>query len=189
MSSVAEKRITPEEYLRIERAAETKSEYDNGVVYAMAGASPEHNLIVMGLGSSLISHLPEHCRVYASDMKVRIQGPTRFYYPDATVVCGPPQYAEDERDVLLNPLIVFEVLSETTERHDRGRKFFSYQNIESIQEYVLVWQDEYRIEHYRREGDQWLYSMAEGLDATLPLPAANCELPLREIYRQVDLAA
>jgi len=81
------------------------------------------------------------------------------------------------------------VLSETTERHDRGRKFFSYQNIESLQEYVLVWQDEYRIEHYRREGDQWRYSMAEGLDATLSLPAANCELPLREIYRQVELTA
>jgi Uma2 family endonuclease len=187
MSSVAEKRITPEEYLRMERAAETKSEYDDGVVYAMAGGSPEHNLIVMGLGSSLIGHLSKHCRVYASDMKVRIQRPTRFFYPDATVVCGPPQYAEDERDVLLNPLVIFEVLSQTTERYDRSRKFFSYQNVESLQEYVLVWQDEYRIEQYHRDGEQWRYSRVEGLDATLALPSANCQLPLREIYSQVDL--
>lgn len=189
MSSVPQPRITPEEYLRRERAAETKSEYDDGVVYAMAGASPEHNLIVAGLIGSLANRLPDRCRLYPSDMKVRVQRPTRFYYPDATVVCGTPQYVEGERDVLLNPMIVFEVLSETTERFDRGRKFLSYQSVESLQEYVLVWQDDYRVEHYRRDGDQWRYSVAQGIDATLSLPGAGCELPLREIYRQVALPA
>jgi Uma2 family endonuclease len=189
MSSVAQKRITPDEYLRMERAAETKSEYDDGVVYAMAGASPEHNLIVAGLIGSLTNHLPNRCRLYPSDMKVRVQRPTRFFYPDAIVVCGTPEYAEAERDVLLNPLVVFEVLSEATERFDRGRKFLSYQNIEALQEYVLVWQDEYRVEHYHRDGDQWRYSVAQGIDATLSLPAAGCDLPLDEIYRQVDLPA
>jgi len=114
--------------------------------------------------------------------------PTRFYYPDASVVCGEPQYAEERRDVLVNPVIVFEILSESTVALDRGRKFLAYQTIESLQEYVLVSQDEHLIEHYRRDEGQWLYTVARGLEATLPLPAAGCELPLREIYYQVELS-
>jgi len=170
----------------MERAAETKSEYDDGVVYAMAGAGERHNLIVAGLLRTLGNHIASTCRFHPSDMKVRVWRPTRYFYPDATVVCGQSQFDDNERDVLLNPLIVFEVLSETTERYDRGRKFNAYLTIESLQDYVLVWTDEYILEHYRRDGDQWLYSKAEGLDATLPLPAANCQLPLREIYYQVE---
>lgn len=173
----------------MERAAETKSEYDDGVVYAMSGASPQHNLILFGLFRTLGNHVPSHCRVYPSDMKVRVRNPVRFFYPDATVVCGPSQYDGDERDVLLNPLIIFEVLSESTERYDRGRKFSAYQAIESLHQYVLVWHDEYAVEHYRRDGNQWLYAKAEGLDAAVPLPSANCEIPLREIYYQVNLTA
>src|SRR6266496_3532087 len=123
MSSVAEERLTPEEYLRRERAAETKSEYDDGFVYAMSGASARHNLIVAGLIRSLGNRLHARCRVYPSDMRVRILKPTRFYYPDVSVVCGEPQYAEDQRDVLVNPRVVFEVLSESTMALDRGRKF------------------------------------------------------------------
>jgi len=189
MSSVAEKRLTPDEYLRRERAAETKSEYDDGVVYAMSGASERHNLIVTGLVSGLRGRLPSRCRVYPSDMRVRIMKPARFFYPDVTVVCGESRFADDERDILLNPLVIFEVLSESTTAFDRGRKFLSYQGIESLQEYVLVSQDDYLVEHYRRDAGQWLYSVARGLDATLPLPAAECEVPLREIYYQVDLAS
>src|SRR5947199_6991495 len=123
MSFVAEKRLTPEEYLRLERAAETKSEYDDGVVYTMAGASERHNMIVAGLVRALGNRIPAHCHVYPSDMKIRIRRPTRFFYPDVTVVCGQSQFDDSERDVLLNPLIVFEVLSDATERYDRGRKF------------------------------------------------------------------
>jgi Uma2 family endonuclease len=170
----------------MERAAETKSEYDDGVVYAMAGAGERHNLTVFGLLRSLGNRLPSTCRGYPSDMKVRIWRPTRYFYPDASVVCGQSQFDDNERDVLLNPLIVFEVLSETTERYDRGRKFNAYLTLESLQEYVLVWTDEYLVEYFRRDGEQWLYSKVEGLDAVLPLPAANCQLPLREIYYQVE---
>ena len=187
MSSVAEQRVTPEEYLRRERAAETKSEYDDGFVYAMSGASPRHNLIVAGLIRALGNRLRPRCRIYPSDMRVRILKPTRYYYPDVSVVCGEAQYAEDQRDVLINPLVVFEVLSESTMALDRGRKFLSYQAIDSLQEYVLVWQDEILVEHYHRDGSQWLYTVARGSDATLDLPAANCDLPLREIYDQADL--
>jgi len=187
MSSVAEKRLTPEEYLRRERAAETKSEYYDGIVYALTGSSRRHNLIVTGLVGELKARLPHRCEVYPSDMRVRILKPTRFFYPDVTVVCGEPRFAYDEQDVLLNPLVIFEVLSESTTAFDRGRKFLSYQSIESLQEYVLVSQDDYLVEHYRRDTDQWVYTVERGLDAVLQLPSAECELPLREIYYRVNL--
>ena len=188
MSSVAEERLSPEEYLRRERAAETKSEYDDGFVYAMSGASRRHNVIVSALVAALVHRLRPRCEVYPSDMRVRISKPSRYYYPDVSVVCGEPQFADNEFDNLLNPLIVFEVLSESTMPRDRGRKFLSYQAINSLQEYVLVSQDEYLVEHYRRHEGQWLYTAEQGLNAALPLPSAGCEIPLREIYEQVKLA-
>jgi len=187
MASVPEYRVSPEEYLRLERAAETKSEYDDGVIYAMAGASERHNLIVGNLNWSLRNRLPSGCRVYPSDMKVRILNPTRFYYPDVSVVCEKPRFADDAKDVLLNPLVVFEVLSETTAAHDRGRKFHSYQTIDSLRELVFVSQDLHLVEHYRRDGEHWIYTAAQGRDARVTLPAVNCELPLGDIYYQVEI--
>jgi len=187
MSSVAETRLTPEEYLHRERTAETKSEYYDGIVYAMTGASPRHNLIVAGIVGELKARLPRRCKVYPSDQRVRIPKPIRFFYPDATVACGESRF--DDKDNLLNPLIIFEVLSDSTTAFDRGRKFLSYQSIESLQEYVLVSQDEYLVEHYRRDTGQWVYTVERGLDAMLRLPGAECELPLREIYYQVSLEA
>lgn len=187
MASVPDYRISPEEYLRIERTAETKSEYDDGVMYAMAGASYAHNMIVANLIWSLRNRLPAHCGASPSDLKVRIFNPTRFYYPDVTIVCEKPRFADDEKDVLLNPLIVFEVLSSTTSDLDRGRKFHSYQTIESLQEYALVSQDHCLVEHFRRDGEHWIYTRIEGRDAHLVLPAVECELPLADVYRQVDI--
>jgi Uma2 family endonuclease len=189
MVSLPEYRVTPDEYLRMERAAETKSEYDDGVIMAMSGASLRHNLIVIALGHSLLSRLGNRCLVLASEMKVRVLNPTRFFYPDVSVVCDRPQLADDRRDVLLNPLIVFEVLSYGTENYDRGRKFLSYQEIASLQEYVLVSQEGPLVERYRREADDWVYTKSEGLDAVVDLRAAGCEIPLREIYAQVDFSA
>jgi Uma2 family endonuclease len=187
MALMPEYRVSPEEYLRLERAAETKSEYDDGVIYAMAGASFAHNMIVGNLNWSLRNRIPVRCRALPSDMKVRILNPTRFYYPDVTVVCDPPRFADGEKDVLLNPLIVFEVLSTSTTGLDRGRKFHGYQTIDSLQEYVLISQDRTLVEHYRREAKRWIYTPVEGTDPHLSLPAINCDLPLAEIYRQVEL--
>jgi Uma2 family endonuclease len=187
MASIPEYHISPDEYLRLERAAETKSEYDDGLIYAMAGASLRHNFIVAGLVRSLGNRLSSRCGVLPSDMKVRILNPTRFFYPDVSVVCGPPQFADDETDVLLNPLIVFEVLSDTTESSDRGRKFRSYQTIDSLQEIVLVSQDLYLAEHFRRDGAHWIYTASQGRDARLTLPAVECELPLDDVYYQVEI--
>ena len=189
MASLPEYRLTPEEYLRMERAAEFKSEYDDGMIIAMSGASLRHNLIVSGLIHSLMNRVRDGCLVLANDMKVRVLNPTRFFYPDISVVCDRPQLADDKRDVLLNPLIVIEVLSGSTENYDRGRKFLSYQEIPSLQEYLLVSQDEALIEHYRREAEHWVYTKSDGLEATVALPAAGCEIPLREIYAQVDFSA
>jgi Uma2 family endonuclease len=189
MTTLPDYRVSPEEYLRLERAAETKSEYDDGVIYAMSGASGRHNLIVPALNRSLGNRLPSRCRIFASDMKVRILNPTRFYYPDVSVVCGTPRFADDETDVLLNPLIMFEVLSDSTAAFDRGRKFLSYQTIDSLQEYVLVSQDLYLVEHFRRDGEHWVYTVAQGRDARLALPSVECELPLEEIYYQVEIDA
>ena len=188
MSSVPEKRLSPEEYLAMERQAETKSEYDDGVVIAMAGASRRHNLIVAALLRSVGNRLSPACEVYPSDMKVRIQRPRRYFYPDASVACGTIEFEDGHEDILLNPLVVFEVLSDGTERDDRGRKFNAYQTISSLQEYVLISTDAYLVEHFRRDGDQWRYSKAEGLEATLTLPAVSCEIPLREIYDRVQIA-
>src|SRR5438067_11434564 len=115
--------MTVDEYLRMERAAETKSEYDDGIVYAIAGAARRHNVIVSGLIRSLENRLSSGCEVYPSDMKVRVQRPPRYYYPDASVACGEIRFEDDHDDILLNPLVVFEVLSDGTERNDRGRKF------------------------------------------------------------------
>lgn len=188
MASLPEYRLTPDEYLRMERAAEFKSEYDDGVIIAMSGASFRHNLIVTGLVHSLVSRVRKGCHVLPSDMKVRVVNPTRFFYPDVSVVCERPQFADDERDVLLNPLIVIEVLSDSTEKYDRSRKFLSYQGIASLQQYVLVSHESALVEHFRREADHWIYTKSEDLDAAVTLPAAGCEIPLREIYLQVDFS-
>jgi Uma2 family endonuclease len=187
MSSVAQERLSPEEYLRRERIAETKSEYDDGIVYAMSGASRRHNLIVAGLIRALGNQLRRGCEVYPSDMRVRISKANRYYYPDVSIVCGEAQFADNEFDNLLNPLIVFEVLSESTMSRDRGRKFLGYQTIDSLQDYVLVSLDEYLIEHFRRHQGEWSYTVLQGIDGTLALPAAQCELSLRDIYYQVEL--
>jgi len=189
MALVPDYRVSPEEYLRLERAAETKSEYDDGVIYAMSGATLQHNFIVGGIIGSLFNRLPSRCRVAPSDVKVRILNPTRFYYPDVTVICDAPRFADDHKDVALNPLVLFEVLSDSTAAFDRGRKFQSYQSVESLQEFVLVSQDVYFVEHFRRDGKHWIYTPAEGRDARLALPAVGCELPLEEIYRQVEIEA
>lgn len=189
MATLPHERVSPEEYLRLERAAETKSEYYDGVVYAMSGASEPHNLIVAGLLRSLGNRLPSRCRVYPSDMKVRAFHPTSYFYPDVTVVCGKSELADDHRDIVLNPVMIFEVLSESTAGYDRGPKFGAYRSIESLQEYVLVAQDAYIVEHFHREADHWIFTPIQGPDASLKLSCVGVELPLSDIYYQVDLTS
>jgi Uma2 family endonuclease len=186
MSSLPSYYLSPEEYLAIERQAEYKSEYVDGVMYAMAGGSERHNLIAGNLITELNIQLREvPCRVYTSDLKVRVPNSKRFFYPDVSVVCGETQFADDESDVVLNPILIAEVLSESTAAFDRGKKFQSYQQIESLQEYLLVSQDEHLAEHYlRQDNGHWLYTKVSGLDGIVILPTLKCQLSLSDIYNK-----
>lgn len=191
MAAQPDATMSVEEYLAFERASETKHEYYGGEVTAMAGASFVHNLITMNTGASLHAQLRgKPCRVLPSDLRLFIQTADLFTYPDLTVVCGQPRFGPSAPDTLLNPKVIIEVLSPSTESHDRGRKFQHYRMIETLDEYVLIAQDTPRIEHFvRQTNGLWLFSEAIGPDATLALSAIDCALALAEVYQEVELPA
>ncbi|HEY7391148.1 MAG TPA: Uma2 family endonuclease [Bryobacteraceae bacterium] len=183
-------RLTPEEYLALDRAAEIRSEYYNGQMYAMAGGSLNHAVIINNTGRMLGNMLEDRpCLVVSNDVRVRVQ--SLFYaYPDIVIICGEPQFADDRTDTILNPLLLFEVLSRSTERYDRVFKWDQYQTIPSLREYVLVSQFEPRIEVFRPQpGGNWLFSESTGLGATCHLESIACELPLSRVYRNVTFGA
>lgn len=178
--------ISPEEYLELERKAEFKSEYFDGIIFAMAGATRTHNLIATQTSAELVFQLKgKKCEVYGSDMKVRSTR-KRFHYPDVSVVCGEVKFHDKRKDVYLNPTVIIEVLSDSTAAYDKGDKFLSYQLIESLQEYVLISQDKPLVEKYVRQPDEnWLYSKVEGLKANIVLSSIKCRLRLADIYAKV----
>jgi Uma2 family endonuclease len=190
MSTQPKTRYTPQEYLAFERKSEYRSEYFDGEVFAMGGASRWHNLVAMNIAAELRAQLRSRpCEVYPSDMRVKV-APTGLYtYPDVTVVCGEPSFEDEQHDTLLNPTVLIEVLAKSTENYDRGKKFEHYRQVNSLIEYVLVAQQEPHVEHYARQEDEgWLLTEVKGLDATLILPAIDCELQLAEVYHKVDFA-
>lgn len=185
MSSLRHPTFTPDEYLDLERSADHRSEYSNGETLALAGASWEHNLIVANILAGLHRRLPpgHPCRPVANDLKVWTPGFRKFVYPDVLVVCGEPLFHDSRRDVVLNPTLVVEVLSGSTEAYDKGEKFAAYQSVSSLLEYVLVPQDTRRIEQYlRREPAAWLYRLADQADRSIVLQSLEIELPIEEIY-------
>jgi Uma2 family endonuclease len=180
------KSYTAEEYLALERAAPNKSEFVDGEIYAMTGASRAHNLISVNLARDLSAQLKGRpCETYVNDMRVKAAKARGYHYPDVAVVCGQPELEDREADTLLNPTVLIEVLSPSTEAYDRGGKFANYRKISSLREYLLVAQDSPRIEHYRRQGEFWILTEAEGLDSSLALEAIGCVLSLREVYERV----
>lgn len=179
---------TPDEYLARERTADAKSEYRDGQTYAMAGASRAHNLITLNIASELHTRLRGRpCETYMSDMRVKVSRTRLYAYPDVVVVCGEPRFEEDQGENLLNPTVLIEVLSPSTEAYDRGGKFAHYRRLDSLCEYILIAQDHVHVEHYERRGEQWLLTEFSAPEESLNLPALNCEIPLREIYARVDL--
>ncbi len=181
--------ITPQEYLVIERAAEYKSEYFDGEMFAMAGASRQHNLIITNIVGEFHQQLKgRQCNVYANDLRVK-NNPTGLYtYPDIIVGCGDEQFEDEELDTLLNPTLIIEVLSKSTKGYDKGMKFTHYRQIESLREYLLVAQKTYHIEHYMRQPDnRWLLEETRNLQDTLSLPSISCHLALAEVYDKVEL--
>jgi Uma2 family endonuclease len=191
MSTVPKHFITPEEYLLRERKAEFRSEYFRGEMFAMAGASANHNLIVLNAGSQLREQLKKKpCRVYPSDLKLRIEATGLYTYPDISVVCGEPQIESDSGDVLLNPVVLVEVLSDSTEGYDRGKKFEHYRTIPGLEHYVLIAQDRYSIDCFTRSNDgSWNLTSCQGLDEKIMLDAIESELFGTEVYDKVVFAS
>lgn len=188
MVSQPKAHITPEEYLAREREADFKSEYLDGDIYNMSGGSPEHSTITVNLTGELRAQLKgKACQVFSNDMKVRAGTGRLYAYPDLSVVCGTPRYHDERADVLLNPKVIFEILSPSTELFDRVKKFDRYQQIETLTDYVLISQDKPRVEHYaRQQNNRWLLEINIGLDAVMDLSSIDCTLALVEIYDRIE---
>lgn len=179
--------LTVEDYTDIERESGTKYEYVDGTLVAMVGASPTHNRIQLGLIAHLYPILRRRgCELFGGDMRVNIPNLNIYTYPDLAIVCGTPRFTDDNPAALLNPLLLVEILSSSTEMYDRGKKFARYRQIPSLQEYVLIAQDAPLIEHYvRQDNGTWVWSAVERLEDTITLPTIGCTLALAEVYEQV----
>lgn len=178
--------LSESDYLAMERRSDVKHEYFRGELFAMAGASREHNLIVLNLGSELRRVLRDRpCEVYPSDMRVQVTASGLYTYPDVTVVCDPPRFTDDARDTLLNPSALFEVLSDTTEAYDRGGKFEQYRRLDSLQSYVLLSQHRPLVEAFHKQaGGGWVLH-EHNAGGTLHLASLNATLAIDEIYLKV----
>lgn len=185
MSAVRQQTMSVEEYLAFERASEEKHEYLNGEIFLMSGASPNHNTIQINIAAALHTQLRQRpCMIYGSDQRVRIPDTGLYTYPDFSVICDPPQF--EGGDTLLNPTLIVEVLSPSTESYDRGRKFQHYRALPSLREYVLIAQDSPHIERYLRQpNDEWLLADATGLDASIELASIGCRLVIADVYERV----
>ena len=182
--------ITAAEYLALERKAEIRSEYIAGRMYAMSGGSRQHILIEVNLAREISSQLRgRDCETYSSNMRVKVSPTGMYTYPDITVMCGEANFDDGFVDTLVNPTVIIEVLSDSTEAYDRGEKFAQYRRLESLREYVLVSQKKMRVEHYRREGEEWVLSEVSDPAGTLHLPAIDCHIPVAAIYEKVELEA
>jgi Uma2 family endonuclease len=189
MAAEPQPRISEEEYLRLERESEVRHEYFAGEVFAMVGASRAHNLIAGNTYASLHAQLRKRpCEIYNNDMRVRVPVTKLYTYPDIIVTCGESQFADEEFDTLLNPTIIIEVLSPSTESYDRGKKFQHYRTIRSLKEYLLITQDAYHIDQFVRQGEiNWLLTEHDGPTATVQLASIDCTLVLADIYEKVDV--
>ncbi len=191
MSTQPKHLFTPEEYLALDSEADHKSEFLEGEIFAMGGASPRHVLIVSNIVRELGNQLRDRpCLVYSSDLRVQIGPDGMFAYPDVVVVCGKSEFRDEQRDTLTNPLVIVEVLSASTKNYDRGEKFEQYRRIEGFAEYVLVAQERVHVEHYRKQPDgTWVLTETDGLTDALDLRAIGCRLAVSEIYAKVEQLA
>lgn len=184
--------LSPEEYITLERktipdADTVRSEYVKGKIVAMSGASRVHNLISGNIFGELRNRLKgSGCETYKGEMRVSTPSTSSYFYPDVVAVCDEPRFEDDVFDTLLNPIIIVEVLSPSTEAYDRGEKLLHYRQLESLKEYILVSQDRVYVERYLRKQEEWGYTSFQELNEVLPLISIQCELPLQEIYERVE---
>jgi Uma2 family endonuclease len=188
MSTQSKSFLTPEQYLEIERKAPYKSEYLNGEVFAMSGASRAHNLITTNVTALLRPQLRNRgCEIYASDMRVHIPDTGLYTYPDIVVVCGEPQFQDGSLDTLLNPTFLAEVLSPSTEAYDLGRKFDYYRRLESLRQYLVIAQDRLNSNVYTKQEGRWFLVGASKMEDALDLLSIGCKLKLADVYEDVVL--
>jgi Uma2 family endonuclease len=189
MSSPVKVYYTPDEYLELERKAEYKSEYFDGEIFAMTGASRKHNLVAGNVLAALHLQLRKRpCEIYPSDMRVKVSPTGLYTYPDVVIVCGEPMFDDEQRDTLLNPTVLVEVLSKSTASYDRGEKFEHYRKIKSLAEYLVIAQNKFHVEHYTKQpGNQWLLSETDDPQKIIHLPSIECDLALVDIYDKVEI--
>jgi Uma2 family endonuclease len=180
--------FTPAEYLAMEEVAEYKSEYHNGEIFAMSGGTTDHSLVAVNVIIALGTRLAARpCRVFNSDMRLHIERSGLYTYPDGMVIRGKIELVKKRKDTVTNPVLLVEVLSESTRDYDRGAKFNFYKQIPTLQEYVVADSERPHVECYRRtEGDNWLVEMYDELDATVKLESITCEIPLQQMYSKVS---
>jgi len=175
--------LTEEQYLEIERHAETKSEFHDGQMFAMAGGSLNHGLLCAAITALLFRQMPPGCRTVTSDVRIKVAVAGLYTYPDCTVICGEPEYSGDQKDVIVNPLLIVEVLSPSTEGYDRGKKFELYRTIESFKEYLVVHQDRRHVEHFSKQDDSsWILREHVGVEGSVVIARWGVRILLAELY-------
>ena len=187
MSAQPESFLTAQDYLVWERQQETRHEYLEGQVFAMTGASRAHNMLCANILASLHGQLRDKpCEIYVNDMRVKVSETGMYTYPDLVAACGEPRFEDQAVDTLLNPVLIIEVLSDSTERYDRGAKFTHYRSVVSLKEYLLVSQHESRVEHYvRQPGNHWLLTEYQEMQDRIDLNSLDSYLLLAEIYERI----
>lgn len=190
MATVTTTSVSPADYLEFERRSEIKHEYRDGEIVEKPRATREHNLIETNLLRILsTSLLDKDFEVYPGNMRVKAPEANLYTYPDVVVVRGEPLLEDDQFDTLLNPAVLFEILSPSTESYDRGEKFANYGTIESLTDYVLISQDKQRVEHFtRKQGDEWAFRRYDGPEPSVDLASIGCSLKLSDLYYKVPLA-
>lgn len=181
------KKYTSEEYLALEEKAEYRSEYDNGAIVAMSGGSLNHARIIGNINRAFGVKLDKDCESVTTDVKVQVEDYRRFYYPDVLVICGKPIFFQKRNDTITNPILIVEVLSDSTESKDRGEKMLAYRSLESLREYVLVSQNKAIVEQYSKTTDgNWIHKATIGLKSAVKFESIEVELSLEEIYQRVE---
>lgn len=188
MSAIPKIYLTPAEYLAFERQGDGKHEYFRGEIFAMSGASQQHVTIFMNTSHLLVGQLKgRSCRTFGADMRVKVSPTGLYTYPDLIVVCGRPRFEDQQLDTLLNPTVIVEILSKSTEAYDRGEKFAQYRTLDMLTDYLLISQDKPRVERFTRQADGgWLLTESAGLDAVMPIGSIQCQLPLADVYDRVE---
>ncbi len=182
------KKCTPEEYLALEEKAEYRSEFDDGQISAMAGGTLSHVQITPNLSRRIGNKISDKCTALTTGVKVRAEDYRKFYYPDVLVICGKPILYQKRSDTIINPILIVEVLSDSTEAKDRGEKMLAYRTLESLREYVLVSQEKAIVEQYTKNTDEsWIHKATVGLKSVVKFESITVELTSDEIYQRVEL--